>query len=199
MPITGLIKLYFSVVDHHFGFERGEPQVLNPEVWKKESQDLLDIVLEKGCNELYVEGREKLIGLDPKCVVDFRTSKVSFVLFCYPTCLIFAAARDIQNAIESDFKVRRKKQKWKNLLGPVQLRPFMKFAHWFFAPGAQNAKLETPDGQKVARSLIMLVCNIKQTKVSIHSDMLLRHPFFEWMIAMLNSGASTISALSMKI
>jgi hypothetical protein len=68
MPTTGLVKLHFSVMDHHFGFGRGEPQVLNSEVWKKEFQRLLDLILEKGCSELYVEGGEKLIGLYPEHV-----------------------------------------------------------------------------------------------------------------------------------
>ena len=40
---------------------------------------------------------------------------------------------------------------------------------------------------------------IKPTNVSIHSDMLLRNPFFKWTITMLNSGASTISTLSMSV
>ncbi|KIM41224.1 hypothetical protein M413DRAFT_27617 [Hebeloma cylindrosporum] len=37
--------------------------------------------------------------------------------------------------------------------------------------------------------------NIKITRVSIYSDMLLEPPFFDWTIAMLDSGASTITTL----
>lgn len=67
-----------------------------------------------------------------------------------------------------------------------------------FAPG-QNVTVETPDGQRVIHSPIVPVRNIKPTKVFIHSDMLLQNPFFEWTIGMVNSGASTIGTLSMKL
>ena len=75
----------------------------------------------------------------------------------------------------------------------------MEFANRFFAPGTKDTKIETPDGQKVTHSPILPIRNIKPTKVFIHSDMLLQNPFLEWTIATLNSGASTISRLSMKI
>ena len=57
MPTTALVKPHFFVVDHHFGVAGREPQGLNAEVWKQEFQGLLDVVLEKGCYELYVEDR----------------------------------------------------------------------------------------------------------------------------------------------
>jgi len=68
MPTIELVNLHFSVVDNHFATE--EPQVLNLEVWKKEFQGLLDLVLEKGCDELYVQGGKTLIGLYPEQVVE---------------------------------------------------------------------------------------------------------------------------------
>ena len=187
MPTARLVKLHFSVVDHHFGVAGREPQGLNAEVWKKEFQGLLDVVLEKGCNELYVEDGVTLIGLDSKHIVEFPDvdGELYFYIFCHPACLIFADARgDSQKAIESDLN--------------VQLGPSMDSVNRFFAPG-QNVSLETPDGQRVTHLPIVPVRNIKPTKVSIHSDMLLRNPFFEWTIAMLNSGASTIGTLSMKL
>jgi len=68
MPTIKRVKLHFSLADHYFA--RGEPQVVNLQVWKKEFQGLLDLVLEKGCDELYVEGGKTLLELYPKPVVE---------------------------------------------------------------------------------------------------------------------------------
>jgi len=197
MPTISVVKLHFSVVDGYFA--REERQVLNSEVWKKEFQGLLDLVLEKGCYELFVRDGASLIGLYPEHVVEFSDVEGGFCFILSPPCLIFAVARE--KAIESDLNlnVGRKKRKRKNLLGAVQLRPLIQYVNRFFAPGTQNVKPESPDGQKVTSTPIVPVCNIKPTKVSIHSEMLLRNPFFEWTVAMLNSGASTITVLSMKL
>jgi hypothetical protein len=86
MPTTGLVKLHFSVVDHHFGFARGEPQVLNSEVWQKEFQGLLDLILEKGCYELYVGGGHQLIGLYAEHMVEFLDVEGKFC-FIFPSNL----------------------------------------------------------------------------------------------------------------
>ena len=73
MPAIGLVKLYFSVVDNCF--MRGEHEVLNPKVWKKEFQGLLEAILEKGCYDLYVQGGEKLIELYPEDIAEFPEPK----------------------------------------------------------------------------------------------------------------------------
>lgn len=71
MPTAGVVKLHFSVVDRHFGVAGREPRGLNAEVWKEEFQGLLDVVLEKGCYELYVEDGATLVGLFSKHIVEF--------------------------------------------------------------------------------------------------------------------------------
>ena len=68
MPTIETVKLHFSVVDGHFGGAGGKFQTLDPEVWKNEFQGLLDVVLEKGCYELYVEGGTTLV---PQHIVEF--------------------------------------------------------------------------------------------------------------------------------
>jgi len=78
MPAIGLVKLHFSVLDNHF--VRGERQVLNPKVWKKELQSLLDVILKKGCYELYIQGGEKLIPLYSGNVVELLEPKG---IFCF--------------------------------------------------------------------------------------------------------------------
>lgn len=63
LPPIRLVRLqYFSAVDYHVLYGQGKAQVLNP-VWKEEFQSLLDLVLEKGCRELFVQGGETIIGL----------------------------------------------------------------------------------------------------------------------------------------
>ena len=78
MPTIGVVKLHFSVVDGYFA--REGRQVLNLEVWKKEFQGLLDLVLEKGCYELFVRDGASLIGLDPEHVVEFPDVEGGFYL-----------------------------------------------------------------------------------------------------------------------
>ena len=86
MPTTGFVNLSFFVVDIHF--MSSQPQVLDPEVWKKEFQGLLDIILEKGCSQLYVWGGAELIKFYSKHVeFPHAEGKVLF-LFC-PTAVWF--------------------------------------------------------------------------------------------------------------
>ena len=70
MPTIGTVKLHFFVVDRHFGGVGGKIQTLDQEVWKKEFQGLLDVALEKGCYELYVEGGAALVRVYPQHVVE---------------------------------------------------------------------------------------------------------------------------------
>jgi len=76
VPTTGIVKLHFSVVDQHF--MGGDPQVLNSAEWEKEFQGLLNLVLKKGCHELYVQGGAKLIKLYSKRIVDVE-GEFSFI------------------------------------------------------------------------------------------------------------------------
>ncbi|KIM41251.1 hypothetical protein M413DRAFT_445290 [Hebeloma cylindrosporum] len=174
MPTTGIVKLHFSVVDHHLGIPGGERQViLKPKVWKEEFQGLLDVVLEKGCYELHVQGGATLIGLYP-------------------------SGAEFEDIRASDVSVRRRRQ-GKSLFGKARLGPFMEFMNRVCAPPIQNLKPQTPGGKRGTHSPISLIHNTKPIKVSIHSDMLLRNPFLEWTITMLNSRASTIGILSVKL
>ena len=73
MPTIRFVSLDFISVDAHF--MNGEPQVLNPEVWKREFQGLLDLILEKGCYDLCVQGGVRFIEFyTAKCMI--RSSHV---------------------------------------------------------------------------------------------------------------------------
>jgi len=63
MPAINSVKLHFSAVHNNFGLLGHERQGLNPTVWQKKLQGLLEVVLEKGCSELHVDGGQKLIEL----------------------------------------------------------------------------------------------------------------------------------------
>ncbi|KIM41225.1 hypothetical protein M413DRAFT_445266 [Hebeloma cylindrosporum] len=119
LPTIRLVKLHFSVVDQHYFYEQG---ALDPVVWKKEVQSLLDLILEKGCSELSVQGGETLVKLYPH----------------HGGVVAFPA---------EDINVRRRKQ-LRGLFGKVGLRPFMEFANQFFAP-SQDTILETATERKV--------------------------------------------------
>jgi len=72
MPTIELVKLHFNNVDLYFKLRelRGERRVVNLQVWKKEFQGLLDLVLEKGCDELYVQGGKRIIRRYAEQVVE---------------------------------------------------------------------------------------------------------------------------------
>jgi hypothetical protein len=76
LPTIRVVNLLFTVVDWHF-VEEG-PRVLNSAEWKKEFQGLLNLVLEKGCHKLCVQGGAKLIKLYSKRVVDVE-GEFSFI------------------------------------------------------------------------------------------------------------------------
>ena len=59
IPTIQFVALNFTSVDIHF--MSSEPQVLDPKVWKNKFQGLLDLILEKGCFQLSVQGGAKLI------------------------------------------------------------------------------------------------------------------------------------------
>jgi len=59
MPTIRFVSLDLMSVDAHF--INGVPQVLDPQVWKKEFQGLLDLILEKGCYNLCVQGGVRFI------------------------------------------------------------------------------------------------------------------------------------------
>lgn len=182
MPTIGLVKLHFSTVDQHFNFGGGEPRILDTVLWKEALQSLLELVLEKGCHELYVQGGETLIGLYPKQGDDVESQDVDDV-----------------RVIPPDLDVSRRRQR-KNLFGKLRLGSFLGFVNRFFAP-VQNVilRVETLSGDKVTHSATQPVRNLNPAKISIHSDILLRNPFLEWTVAMLNSVASTLRTLSIKL
>ena len=64
MPTIGYVGLNFMNLDNHFLYR--QPPILNPEVWKKKLQGLLDLILEKGCSQLCIQGGAKLVELYTK-------------------------------------------------------------------------------------------------------------------------------------
>lgn len=76
MPTIRFVSLDFISVDAHF--MNGEPQVLNPEVWKREFQGLLDLILEKGCYDLCVQGGVRFIEFYSKYVEFPHAEGMSF-------------------------------------------------------------------------------------------------------------------------